>query len=101
MQSVTVKDNRTVELVPRKVVRWAYALRTETVAQPTPFDSERAKAIIIESADPFRSTTCNVMTDGEIAYTLTVWDAIVSGSSCFMSALCAIRDNQVTLTGSL
>ncbi len=86
-----------IDMTPRTVVDFENCQRIEHKnAVPTPFGSARARecwaaARKLALYGDAASQLPNVMTLGERAYVLAVWDTIPSGSSCWMTAFWRIE----------
>lgn len=81
---------------PKVVTRWDHCKPIRTQAVPTPFGQQRAEAIYQAA----RQTSCWAeglqpnMTDGEIAYIMSLWDT-VPGNWSFWDVLNTIRQGKV------
>ena len=77
------------------VVRWKNGVRTETKAEPTPYDAQRAEEIFQESRrSPCWASIDDFMTDEEVAFTLSVWKEM-PGNTCFWDAFNRIRRGDI------
>lgn len=83
-----------IDLKPRKVVRWIEGRRTELEkVQPQPFTQERAREIWAQRG-PLWILPDNALTPEEYAYVLAIWDTL-SGNSCWMDAFLKILNGRI------
>lgn len=74
----------------RRVVRWDNGQRIESMAEPSSFDSARAKQILRDGSQ--WASYDRHMTDGEIAFVLERWSTM-PGHTSFYDALCRIAND--------
>lgn len=83
-------------LTPRTVIRYSFGKRISENSYPTPFNHIRANEIFNQARNqtkhgPWSDQLDKVMSPGERAYIMAIWDTM-PGNTCFVDAFLRVKN---------